>query len=253
MSSVPSHTNNPWFTVSVGLIGVIVGFGISSAMHGFTFVPHAAQPIAQQPPAAAAAGTASVPSNDKPATVGEGMVLGKADAPVTLIEFSDFQCPYCRRWYRDTYATLKKTYIDTGKVKLVYRHFPLPMHTAAEPSAIAVECAQQQSDALGWSFHDTIFAMQDKSGNMGTFQYGAPELSEWAKSIPGLNQATWKDCFDGKKSLPGVKKDQSDGSLAGISGTPGFWLLGPKNQSKKISGAVPFATFQTAIEAMLKA
>ncbi len=239
-----SNTNNPWFAVSMGLIGLIVGYTISTALHGVASQPAA---VAQQPTAAA-----PEEDNSNPAEPGDGMVLGKADAPITLIEFSDFQCPFCRKWYRETYADLKKQYIDTGKVKLVYRHYPLSFHPAAEPSALAVTCAQKQGNDVAWAFHDAIFTEQDKSGNVNTFQFGPTELSTWANSVKGLDKTAWQKCFDAKETLAQVQKDTADGSASGIDGTPGFWILGPDDQAKKISGAYPLSEFQTAIDGMLQ-
>lgn len=87
-------------------------------------------------------------------------ILGDANAPVTIIEYSDFQCPFCRAFFNDTYGQLKKNYIDTGKAKLVYRHFPLDFHPMAPKSAEAVECAGAQNKF--WEMHDAIFTLQAK-------------------------------------------------------------------------------------------
>lgn len=91
-------------------------------------------------------------------TNGHLPVLGKNDAKVTLIEFSDFECPYCRSFYKDTELQIRKDYIDTGKVKLFYRHYPLPFHPSAMPFAIASECANEQGKF--WEMHDKIFSAQ---------------------------------------------------------------------------------------------
>lgn len=89
----------------------------------------------------------------------EDHVLGSADAPVTIVEYSDFQCPFCRNFFEQTYGTLKKEYIDTGKAKLVYRHYPLSeIHPIANKSGEAVECAAEQGKF--WEMHDAIFAFQ---------------------------------------------------------------------------------------------
>lgn len=90
----------------------------------------------------------------------EDHVLGVDTAPVTIIEYSDFQCPFCRSFFDQTYGLLKKEYIDTGVARLVYRHFPLAFHPAAQKSAEASECAGQQGKF--WEMHDAIFALQAK-------------------------------------------------------------------------------------------
>ena len=87
-------------------------------------------------------------------------ILGEANAPVTIVEYSDFQCPYCRNFFEATYGQIKKQYVDTGKVRFVYRHFPLDFHPAAQKSAEAVECAGEQNKF--WEMHDAIFTEQVK-------------------------------------------------------------------------------------------
>lgn len=103
------------------------------------------------------AGTA--PATGK-VTVANGHLplLGKAGAPITIVEFSDFECPYCRRFYQDAYKQLKKEYVDTGKAVIYYRHFPLSFHPLATPFAVASECANEQDKF--WQMHDKIFEKQ---------------------------------------------------------------------------------------------
>lgn len=170
-------------------------------------------------------------------------VLGNADAKITIIEFSDFQCPFCRRFYQDTYSQLKKEYIDTGKAKLVYRDFPLSFHPAAEVSAQAGNCAHEQGKF--WEFHDKLYEEQGKLGT-GTVQYGATELKKWAKDM-GLNASQFNTCLDSGKYKDEVAKDTADGGAAGVSGTPSFFVNG-----RLLVGAQPFAAFKTAIDAELK-
>ncbi|MEK7583142.1 MAG: thioredoxin domain-containing protein [Patescibacteria group bacterium] len=90
----------------------------------------------------------------------EDHILGMESAPVTIVEYSDFQCPFCRTFFDQTYGQLKKEYIDTGVVKLAYRHFPLGFHAAAQKSAEATECANDQGKF--WEMHDAIFSLQAK-------------------------------------------------------------------------------------------
>ena len=101
---------------------------------------------------------AAVPGKNEVRT--DDHVKGDANAPVAIIEYSDFQCPYCRKFYEDTLPTLIKEYVDTGKAKLVYRHFPLEFHPAALVSAQASECAAEQGKF--WEMHDAIFTEQAK-------------------------------------------------------------------------------------------
>jgi protein-disulfide isomerase len=131
-------------------------------------------------------------------------------------------------------------------VKIVHRDFPLAMHPMAKPFAMAVECAHDQGNDKAQGMYDTIFANQE------TVAPTAALIPEWAKTVSGLNFDTWKSCFDANKHADEIDADLKDGSAAGVSGTPSFWILGPNNQSKQIKGAQPIAAFSAAIDEMLK-
>lgn len=183
------------------------------------------------------AGPVDVSEDDDP-------VLGDKDAKVTIIEFSDFQCPFCRSFFVNTLPQIKRDYIDTGKAKLVYRDFPLTaIHPAAEPSAQAAQCANDQNKF--WEFHDKIFEEQQKLNATGTVQFSAVELKKWAGEV-GLNTSTFNSCLDSGKYKDEVAKDAADGVNAGVTGTPSFFVNG-----NIIIGAQPYAAFQAAIESEL--
>src|SRR3989338_22031 len=197
------------------------------------------------------------PGNDLPAptaqaTVDDDAVLGNKDAKVTIIEFSDYQCPFCRKFWTETFPQLKREYIDTGKAKFVFRDFPLSsIHPAAEISAQAAECAREvgKGDAAYYKMHDKIFSegnIIDSGSPMGavtkTAQYGAVELKKWAKDI-GYNIDS---CLDSGKYKSEMQKDQNDGAASGVQGTPAFFVNG-----QLLSGAQPFAAFKQAIDAAL--
>ncbi len=166
--------------------------------------------------------------------------MGEEDAPVTLIEFIDFQCPFCRKFWRETLEQIDKDYIKTGKVKFVAKDFPLDnIHPGATPAALATRCAGDQGKF--WEMHDKIFEGQDKQGQ-GTISFGESELREWAAEL-GLDMGKFNKCFDEQEHLSEVRQDLLEGQQAGITGTPGFLLNG-----KLISGAQPYAVFKQAIE-----
>lgn len=241
-----SSGSNPWFAVSIGLMGVIVGFGLGS-LNGGGFSLAAGNPSPKQ---VAQAPIPSIPNAAPqppatPATVDDDPVLGEDDAPVTLIEFTDYQCPFCGRHFTDTYGKLKKDYIDTGKVKYVVRDFPLSFHPHAQKTAEATECADDQSKF--WEMHDKIFETQATWSNATDI---VPVLKQYAADLK-LNTGTFATCLDGGKYKDEVAKDMADGSASGVNGTPGFWVLGPDGKTQQISGAVPYAQFQQAIDAML--
>lgn len=162
-------------------------------------------------------------------------VLGSANAPVEIIEFSDYQCPFCGSFVTQTLPSLKQKYIDTGKVKLIYRDFPLPFHANAQKAAEAAECAGEQGKY--YEMHDKIF------GNQSAIT--VPDLKNYAAQI-GLDTAKFNTCLDSGAMASEVTKDLADGTAYGVSGTPTFFING-----RELVGAQPFSAFETAINAEL--
>ncbi len=163
-------------------------------------------------------------------------VKGDKDAPVTIIEWSDFECPFCARFYRDTLPLIEEEYIKTGKVKLVFRDFPLSFHQNAQKAAEAAECAGEQGKF--WEMHDLLF----ENGVEG----GVTTFKQYAKQL-GLNTAKFNECLDSGAMASEVRKDTADGAAVGIQGTPGFLING-----KLVSGAQPFSNFKQVIDAELE-
>lgn len=186
------------------------------------------------------------------ASADDDPVLGDKNAPVEIIEFSDYQCPFCRKFWTETLPQIEKEYIDTGKVKFVYRDFPLDsIHPAAQPAAEAANCVREKGgDEAYYKMHDKIF----QEGNIldggdpitgpvrGTAQFGVGELKEWAKDLGYEIDG----CLDSGKYASEVQKDLADGQAAGGQGTPYFVING-----KPLSGAQPFSAFKQVIEAEL--
>ncbi|MEM3113129.1 MAG: thioredoxin domain-containing protein [Candidatus Pacearchaeota archaeon] len=159
-------------------------------------------------------------------------VLGNKNAPVTIIEFSDFQCPFCERFFSESFPQIKSKYIDSGKVKLVYRDFPLNFHPMAQKAAEAAECVRSKGrDEAFWKMHDKIFENQDSLSETN--------LKKWAKEL-GYDIDS---CLDNGEKTQEVLKDLSDGTSYGVSGTPSFFING-----KMIEGAVPYQIFESEIE-----
>lgn len=178
-------------------------------------------------------------------------VLGSKDAKVTMVEFSDYECPFCKRHFDQVYPQLKKDYIDTGKVKLVFRNYPLPFHDPmATFEAKAALCAREQGgDSTYFKFHDAIFTKTTSNGNGLT----KDQVYQFATDI-GLNQANLKSCADSDKYDAQIKKDITDGGAAGVSGTPSF-IVGKSNSQgnidgKLVVGAQPYESFKSAIDAL---
>jgi len=162
-------------------------------------------------------------------------VKGDPGAPVTIVEWSDFECPYCTRFYEQTLWQIEKEYIDTGKVKFVYRDFPLGFHKNAQKAAEATECAGEQGKF--WEMHDKLFE-EGVSGGVSSFKRFAADI--------GLDTDEFNECLDSGKMANEVKEDMADGAAVGIRGTPGFIING-----QLVSGAQPFENFKQIIEAEL--
>jgi len=171
--------------------------------------------------------------------------LGKKNAPLTLVEFTDYQCPYCKRFYDNTFAQLKKTYIDTGKVRFVSRNLPLPFHPFAEGAALAAACAGDQGKRKYWKMRNTLFS------HSPALQTG--QIQGYAKAM-GLNMKRFNKCVKGKKHLKKIQQDMADARAIGITGTPSFLLAkgsGDVVEGEKLVGAQPFSVFDARIKALL--
>jgi protein-disulfide isomerase len=240
--------SNPWFAVSLGLLGFIIGYTVASTTGGF----QVQDKTAQQPSVVQAPSQPSLPAarpipplpaagNVPPIDAKEDHVRGDlSKAAVAVIEYSDFECPFCKRVH-PTMQQILETYGD--KVVWVYRHFPLSFHPNAEPAAIASECVAELggNDAF-WKFTDKIFETQGE----WAYEKYATEL--------GLDATKFKDCIASGKYKQHVQDDFAGGSAAGVNGTPGNFVYNLKTkEARAISGAQPFASFQAAIDAMLSA
>ncbi|MDA1060211.1 MAG: DsbA family protein [bacterium] len=166
--------------------------------------------------------------------------MGADDAPVVVVEFSDYQCPFCGKFFNETLPQIKENYIDTGKVKLVYRDLPLSFHPDAYPAALLAECVRDQKGDEGYfTIHDVIFANISQSG----LDYDL--VKDEAVKI-GVNLDELNGCIESDKFKAEIDADQADAGRAGISGTPGFIING-----NIVSGAQPFSSFEAIIEAEL--
>ncbi len=191
-------------------------------------VPTGAQVAAPTPSAQAPGQFISVPAGNSP-------VLGKDSAKVTLVEFSDFECPFCARFYTDALKDIKTNYVDTGLVKIIFKQLPLDFHQEAQKAAEASLCADKQGKF--WAMHDMLFE-KGVVGGVSTFKQYAADLK--------LDTTKFNNCLDNGETAAQVAEEKAQAASAGISGTPSFVLNG-----KVIVGAQPFASFKTAIDAAL--
>lgn len=192
-------------------------------------------------------------TSPKKVSVDDDPILGDKNAKVTLIDFSDYECPFCKRYFDETYSQIKKDYVDTGKVKIVFRDLPLPFHEPmATTEAVAANCARiQGDDTTYFKYHDEIFKRTKSNGN-GLTKDDLYKISDDLR----LNTATLKTCIDDKKQEDEVRKDLADANAAGASGTPTFFIGKSTSDGiidgTKLIGAQPFSAFKTIIDQQLK-
>jgi len=179
----------------------------------------------------------------KPVDVAAGVlpVMGNKDAKVKVIEFADFQCPFCEQWFKTVEAPMIADYVKTGKIAFYWRDYPF-LGTESTDSANAARCANEQGKF--WDYHDYLYNNQGQE-NSGTFS--KDNLKKFAATL-GLDTAKFNDCVDNGKYSKDVATDLSDGQKAGVNGTPTVFINGVP-----VVGAQPYDQFKSAIDAALAA
>jgi len=173
---------------------------------------------------------------------GEARLRGDPKAPVTLIEYSDFTCGYCRKFFQETWPRLQTQYVDTGKVRFLYRDFPRASEGPAVHAALAARCAGDQGRY--WSMHDRLYGRHHEPA----------ELQRHAAAI-GLDVPVFVKCVQGGKHRDAIFRDKEDGLDLGVRGTPRFVLQLTKESGEAailIPGAFPFDVFSKEIDRLLK-
>lgn len=189
------------------------------------------------------AGEAQAPRGPVDVSEGHLPILGDKNAKVTMIEFSDFQCPFCKSMFDSSLPQIKKEYIDTGKVKFAYRHYPISsIHPNAQKAAEASECANEQGKF--WDYHDQLFINQAEWESLEA-EAAQAKFTEFAGTL-GLDTANFGQCVSSGKFEEEVTKDLSDGTAAGVNGTPATFVNGIL-----VEGAVPYQEFKAQIEQAL--
>lgn len=260
------YKTNPWMVSTLVLVGIVVGIGVGQ-LSMFEGGGDSAKTASLGATGGSPSEIPSQPSESTPeeyeklsaALVDDDTAYGDKDAPVTVIEFSDFQCPFCAASAGASNAVYERlkgsdsswepivpkllaTYVKEGKVRFIYRDFPLDGHPQAIEAAEAAECADEQGKFL--EMHDQIFA--------GTADWGSDDekakqaFKKYAKAL-GLDTAKFNDCLDSGKMKPEIQKDYQDGVRAGVSGTPTFFVNG-----RQISGAQSFSAMASLVESLLK-
>lgn len=187
----------------------------------------------------------ALPSGPVRASVEGEVFLGRADAPVTVVEFSDYQCPFCSRFFATTLPALKTEYIDAGKVRYVFRDYPIDqLHPNARKAAEAAHCAGDQGKF--WEMHDLLFR--------NAKALALSRLGEYARSL-GLDGASFDECLGSGRHALRVDRGLADGAAAGVRGTPGF-VIGRTTatnvvEGTPVRGAQPIETFRRIIDQLL--
>ncbi len=178
------------------------------------------------------------PSGPVEVSLDDDAVKGDINAPVTILEFSDYECPFCGRFFTETYPQIIKEYVDTGKVKYVFRDFPLSIHANAATAANAAECVRKQGgDAMYFEYHDVLFVNQSA--------LDADSLKTYAANF-SIDQDQFESCVDNIEFMEEVNNDFAEGGEYGVRGTPAFFVNGIL-----LSGAQPFENFKAVIEEQL--
>lgn len=174
----------------------------------------------------------------------DDVVLGNPNAPVTIVEFGDYQCPFCGKFFSEVEPRIRDQYIKTGKVKMQFRDFPF-LGEESNQAASASQCAAEQGKF--WAYHDLLYQTEIADGRENSGNLTGALFNSLAARL-GLDQAKFSTCLASGKYNNETQKDYNDGLAAGVNGTPATFING-----QMISGAVPFLQFQAAIEEALAA
>jgi protein-disulfide isomerase len=166
---------------------------------------------------------------------------GAKDAKVTIVKYSDFQCPFCKRGYDVIEQQVLKQY--EGKVKFYFKHFPLSFHPWAAPASMAAECAKQQKAEAYWTVYHKYFEQQGSVNPQNVKDKAVEYLKD-----SGIDMAKWNDCYDNKKTMDKVNAQMAEGQSLGVTGTPAFFVNG-----RMLVGAQPFEKFKDVIDDELAA
>jgi protein-disulfide isomerase len=186
---------------------------------------------------------AQAPAPDAPVEMrlGNAPVLGKSDAPVTMLEFTDLECPFCRQFHTASFDEIKRKYIDTGKVRYVSRDFPLPFHPQAHPAAKVARCAGEQGRF--WEMRHALIANPLN-----------PETMARLSKDMNLDVKRMMECIADPRIEKAIQADIAEANALGVSGTPTFVIGRSKGDSlegTRVVGAQPLATFEGRIDALL--
>lgn len=236
-NTAPTKVGTPGWLLPASILGaaVLISGSLIYTVMGRSGIVAAPAPAAGDPPAAVAV--------TAPAAEERDVILGKADAPVSIVAYEDFQCPFCAQYHEETEKAIRTAYVDKGQAKTVFRHFAFlgPESTAA---AAASECAKDQGKF--WEYHDALFAAESADGRENNGNLSRTLFMKLAKDI-GLDEGKFGSCVDAKTHDAFVASQTKEGTdKYGVQSTPTVFV-----NDQKVEGAYPFATFQGIIDGIL--
>jgi protein-disulfide isomerase len=246
LEPAPQRSNRKWIALALGggcallaCIGLVIALAISFLKPASTRTVQPQGPVVQAtiaPPQVAGNTPTAAPALQK-----SGNTLGDPNAPVKIIEYADFQCPFCQRHWMEVEPRIIETYVKTGKVSYEFRSVGAFLGPESADAAEAAYCAGDQDKF--WEYHDALFSHWTGE-NVGDFT--RVKLDQYAQSI-ALDQSTFDTCLDSAKYTGRVQQDAKDAKADGVKATPSFIINGTL-----LEGALPFAAFQQAIDAALQ-
>ena len=233
----------PRFPLSQKFAPILIGLGLLLLAFGLGYQTARVTFLEDQVQTLGSAGNQNLEATPIPGKVdveiGNLPILGNKDAKVTIVEFSDFQCPFCKSFADGAFEQIKKEYIDTGKIAFAFRHLPLPNHPNAPLAAEAAECANEQDSF--WKYHDVLFDSQTTWSPL-TLEEAKLQFISYASEM-GLNSTAFTSCLDSGTLKDSIAKDVADGQAANVSATPTIFING-----QAVIGALPFDAFKTIID-----
>lgn len=219
---------------SVVIVGAFLAFGLFNSEPELTVKPI---PVVQETgPAKITAATFM--ENGSP-------VLGDPNAPITMVEFGDYQCYFCNQFFHTTEDELFKKFVDTGKVKVIFKDFTI-IGADSVTAAHAAHCADDQG--LFWKYHDTLYNNWTGENNGWA---SSKNLLQFAGDV-GLNIDEFSKCMIDSKHTPTIVNSNKDAKDLGLTGTPAFFIIGPDNKVTKIGGAQPYDVFEKIFNSELE-
>jgi protein-disulfide isomerase len=173
-------------------------------------------------------------------------ILGSVDAPITLVEFGDYQCSFCKRHFDQTHDLIMKNYVETNKVKILFKDLIVTPGKDSMHAAHATHCAKDQG--MFWKYH---YMLYNNWEGENTGWVTTDNLNKFAQKID-MNMNEFSKCMSENKWMELITASKNDANTLGITGTPSFFLIGPENELEKIHGAQPYDVFKEIFDSHLK-